>query len=64
MKGIETLTIVGVAIMHCVKTSVRDTYQRDYNVIVVEEAVAGMDKDNYKASLRLINKVNFHCIFV
>lgn len=57
MKGITTLIVTGVATTHCVETSVRDAYQRDYNVIVAEEAVAGLNKEDHDASLRLINKV-------
>lgn len=57
MKGITTLIIAGVATTHCVETSVRDAYQRDYNVFVAEDAVAGLDKEDHEASLRLINKV-------
>ncbi len=57
MKGITTLIICGVATTHCVETSVRDAYQRDYDVIVAEDAVAGMSLEDHEASLRLINKV-------
>lgn len=57
MKGITTLIITGVATTHCVETTVRDAYQRDYNVIVAEEAVAGINIEDHEASLRLINKV-------
>jgi ureidoacrylate peracid hydrolase len=51
------LIIAGVATTHCVETTVRDAYQRDYNVIVAKEAVAGLNKEDHDASLRLINKV-------
>lgn len=56
MKGIETLIVCGVATTHCVETTVRDAYQRDYNVIVGEEAVGAMSLEDHEASLRLINK--------
>lgn len=56
MKGINTLIICGVATTHCVETSVRDAYQRDYDVIVAEDAVAGLDLFDHEASLRLIRK--------
>lgn len=56
MKGINTLIICGVATTHCVETSVRDAYQRDYDVIVAEDAVAGLDLFDHEASLKLIRK--------
>jgi len=57
MKGITTLIIGGVATTHCVETSVRDAYQRDYDVIVAEDAVASQCLEDHEASLRLIDKV-------
>lgn len=57
MKGINTLLICGVATTHCVETSVRDAYQRDYDVLIAEEAVAALTKEDHDASLRLMNKV-------
>lgn len=57
MKGIKTLIIAGVATTHCVETTVRDAYQRDYDVIVAEEAVGGQNVADHEASLRLINKI-------
>lgn len=56
MKGITTLVVSGVATTHCVETSVRDAYQRDYDVIVAEDAVAGLTLESHQSSLKLINK--------
>ncbi|MBM4764842.1 isochorismatase family cysteine hydrolase [Bacillus sp. B15-48] len=57
MKGITTLIIAGVATTHCVETTVRDAYQRDYDVIVAGEAVAGQSLEDHESSIRLINKL-------
>lgn len=57
MKGITTLIIAGVATTHCVETTVRDAYQRDYDVIVAGEAVGSQNLEDHEASLRLINKI-------
>lgn len=56
MKGINTLIICGVGTAHCIESTVRDAYQLDYDVIVSEDAVAGMKIEDHDASLRIINK--------
>jgi len=56
MKGIDTLLVCGVATTHCVETTIRDAYQRDYDVLVAAEAVGGLTKENHQASLKLINE--------
>lgn len=57
MKNINTLLICGVGTAHCVESSVRDAYQLDYDVLVAEEAVAGMAIEDHEASIRIIEKV-------
>src|SRR5690625_1597611 len=57
MKNINTLLICGVGTAHCVESSVRDAYQLDYDVIVADEAVAGMTIEDHKASLGIMEKV-------
>lgn len=56
MKGIDTLLVCGVATTHCVETTIRDAYQRDYDVLVAKEAVGGLTKESHDASLRLVNE--------
>ncbi|MBS8266497.1 cysteine hydrolase [Mesobacillus boroniphilus] len=56
MKGIDTLLVCGVATTHCVETTIRDAYQRDYDVLVAKEAVGGLTSDSHNASLKLVNE--------
>jgi len=56
MKGIRMLIICGVSTSLCVETTVRDAYQRDYDVIVAEDAVGISSRDFHEASLRVINR--------
>lgn len=56
MKGITTLIVCGVATTHCVETTVRDAYQKDYDVIVPSEAVGALTEEPHLASLWMIDR--------
>lgn len=56
MKGITTLIVTGVSTTHCVETSVRDAYQKDYDVIIPAEAVAALTKQAHDASLWMMDR--------
>lgn len=56
MRGITTLVVTGVATTHCVETTVRDAYQKDYDVIVPAEAVGALDPKAHDASLWMIDR--------
>jgi ureidoacrylate peracid hydrolase len=56
MKGIKTLIVTGVSTTHCVETSVRDAYQKDYDVIIPAEAVGALTKDAHDASLWMMDR--------
>ncbi len=56
MKGITTLIVTGVATTHCVETTVRDAYQKDYDVVVVSDAVGALNKPAHDASLYMIDR--------
>jgi ureidoacrylate peracid hydrolase len=56
MKGVTTLIVCGVATTHCVETTVRDAYQKDYDVIVPEEAVGALTREPHEASLWMIDR--------
>jgi nicotinamidase-related amidase len=56
MRGITTLIVTGVATTHCVETTVRDAYQKDYDVIVPAEAVGALDPKAHDASLWMIDR--------
>ena len=53
--GVNTLIMAGVMTFVCVETTARDAYMRDYDIIVVEDCVAGHDRDLHGASLKFIN---------
>src|SRR5699024_8020920 len=57
MKGINTLIVCGVGTAHCIESTVRDAYQLDFDVILSEQAVAGMHIEDHDASIRIMNKV-------
>lgn len=56
MKGIKTLIVTGVATSHCVETTVRDGYQKDYDILVPNDAVAALNKEAHDASLYMIDR--------
>ena len=53
-QGITTLIISGVATNYCVESTIRDAYARDFDIIVIEDAVATMWEDLQKATLKNI----------
>ena len=52
VQGITTLIICGVATNYCVESTIRDAYARDYDIIVIEDAVATMWEDLHRATLK------------
>lgn len=62
MKGIDTLIICGVSTSLCVETTVRDAYQRDFDVIVASDAVGISSADMHHASLRVIDRYFGMCV--
>lgn len=52
MRGITTLIICGVATNYCVESAIRDAYARDYDIVVIEDAVATLWEDLHRATLR------------
>jgi nicotinamidase-related amidase len=49
--GIRHLVVCGVATNACVEMTVRDAADRDYGVIVVDDACAGLSDDLHRAAL-------------
>ncbi len=43
--GIESLFIVGATTNACVETSIREAYLRDYDVVAIEDGIAGVRAD-------------------
>ena len=51
-RGITTLIICGVSTNYCVESTIRDAYARDYDIVVIEDAVATLWEDLHRATLR------------
>ncbi len=54
MKGIKTLIITGISTPLCIESTTRDAYQRDFDVIVVEDGVATTSKTLHDNSINVI----------
>lgn len=57
MLDVRTLILTGYATTHCVECTARDAYQRDYDVVIADEAVAGLAKDSHDASMQIMDQV-------
>jgi ureidoacrylate peracid hydrolase len=55
--GVDTLLVAGVRTDFCVESTVRDAFFRDYDVVVVRDAVAGYLPELHESSLRLMDTV-------
>jgi nicotinamidase-related amidase len=55
--GVTTLVTAGVRTDFCVESTVRDAFFRDFDVVVVEDAVAGYFAELHDNSLRLMQTV-------
>ncbi|WP_256760112.1 cysteine hydrolase family protein [Cohnella sp. WQ 127256] len=62
MKGIKTLIISGVSTSLCVETTIRDAYQRDYDVIIAEDAIATDSVEAHEWSMRIAAKYFGACM--
>ena len=51
---VETLIVCGVTTEICVESTVRDAYFHDYRIFVPENAVAAMDVDRHRGTLKTI----------
>jgi ureidoacrylate peracid hydrolase len=56
-RAVETLLVTGVATNVCVETTARDAYNRNYNVVLVEDCCGAFDAGEHKATL--INMRNY-----
>lgn len=52
--GINTLVFAGVDTSICVETSVRDGFNQGYDVILISDATASRDKEDYNRTLQRI----------
>jgi ureidoacrylate peracid hydrolase len=56
-RAVETLLFTGVATNVCVETTARDAYNRNYNVVLVEDCCGAFDAGEHEATL--INMRNY-----
>ena len=56
-RAVETLLVTGVATNVCVETTARDAYNRNYNVVLVEDCCGAFDDEEHKATL--VNMRNY-----
>lgn len=56
LRGLEvdTLIVCGVTTEICVESTIRDAYFRDYRICVPEDAVAAMDVERHRGTLKTI----------
>jgi ureidoacrylate peracid hydrolase len=55
-KGITHLIFTGVATNVCVETTARDAVVRDYEIILVNDCLAGSSVEEHQASLRTLSR--------
>lgn len=54
---VERLVVCGVSTAWAVQATVRDGHDRDYEMVVVEDACAAADEEEHNASLRLLSRI-------
>ena len=54
--GIDTLIMTGVVTYGCVETSTRDAMDRNYKVLLVEDACAGWSQEAHDAAIRNLHR--------
>lgn len=54
---VERLVVCGVSTAWAVQATVRDGHDRDYEMVVVEDACAAADADEHMSSLRLLSRI-------
>jgi len=52
--GADTLIACGINSHACVRTTVIDAYQRDYEVVIAKDCVASYDDEHHQVSLRYL----------
>lgn len=50
--GVQTVVVTGVLSHVCVDATAREAFSRDFDVVVVRDAVAGVDDELHRAALR------------
>jgi ureidoacrylate peracid hydrolase len=55
-RGIENLLITGLVTNVCVESTVRDAFNRNYNVVLIEDCCGAFDQAEHEAAIRNIGK--------
>lgn len=55
-RSIENLLVTGVVTNVCVESTVRDAFNRNYDVVLVEDCCGAFDKEEHEAAIRNIEK--------
>lgn len=55
--GVESLRLTGCVTNICVMFTAADAAMRDYDVTVVQDAVAGLNREDHEAGLRIMKNV-------
>ncbi|MCX4159672.1 MULTISPECIES: cysteine hydrolase family protein [Paraburkholderia] len=56
-QGIERAALLGVSTTWAVESTARDTHDRDYRVVVVEDACAARDEEQHHASVKNMSAI-------
>jgi biuret amidohydrolase len=56
-QGIERVVLLGVSTTWAVEAATRDAHDRDYRVVVVEDACAAHDEPQHQASIRHLSAI-------
>ena len=60
--GIDTLVVTGVVTEICVTQTAREFADRDFKVVVVEDACGSMNEEHHKAALKFFPIVLGRCL--
>lgn len=51
--GARTLIVTGTTTNACVDTSIREAYMRDYDLVIVEDCIGGLDPELHRAAVKV-----------
>jgi ureidoacrylate peracid hydrolase len=58
MRGVRFLIVCGVTTNYCVDSTIRDAYARDFELVLVGDCCAALDRDLHDAVLRNTDKLH------
>ena len=54
---VERLALAGVSTAWAVQATARDAHDRDYQVVIVEDACAAASEEEHQASMKLLSQI-------